>query len=354
MIDYCYYRRLITFKLKKNNLINNDSTSLVIDNYDNNNDSTTNDVESLLVKLLDDSYYNISANFKIISMDGSNVYPFIFMIAKINELDLITLNDNVINGSYIMNTEKKIIGLIYKIRKNDIIIIPSITINNYINNKNLKNIVLNNYLIKMRKIYDKSEIISIDDILLIDNNILYNNIIIPYNTYLWYSKNDIVELKFLNNLKVDTIKIKKKSIIDLLSTTSKLDTEYTIYYNCIIYCKPNLLLFEWLMCNNIIVNSISLLEYNNNPYKKKNTYCIFYKNNDYLLKILPIKVFKNIMKYNIFNPKMLNDISNNAINIELFTCYLSNKTNKTNKLYIYDSEYKKYKIFSYISSSNSI
>lgn len=377
LCDYCYYSRLASYIFDDN--INDDIINNLMENslcFTKHNFRLTEPyISKIYINTIDDEHiatYNASVVFKNIL--NENIYPLIWIETHINnELcvensDGESIIDKLLPGTPVYKVDDNtFMGMIYNNNDNNITIIPSVNINKMIINKKLNNIFFDfetntdaniskkyKSSIMVKQTYGKTCLLKMGDYIYAINNhafttngyLLFSKvgINVPLHTYIWYSnkKSHIINvLKDNNNYK--KIKINTESLYNKLSISIEKETKMIIKDN-IIFCKPNLLMFEWLMMFNINATNSIYFQYMTNPfYTIKQSY-IFVG----LLNFInhPIDVQKQLKTYinKIYKPLSFSN-NNEDINMELFTVLttnltklLINETNKTiDKLVICDS-----------------
>lgn len=368
--DFCYYSRLAYYTL------NDDIDDLIINDIKESAIQITKDslrldnIDDIYIDTLDNDHlktYNTTVMFKNIM--NMNIYPLIWIETKIDESlcvedsDGDSYIDKLLPGTPIYNTNGNVfVGILYNHDMNLINIIPTITINKIINGNTLNNIFFDyeiNYddthslIITQTYINTKNSINTLnigDHIHAINNiNILpsgyvsFHNIGIdvPLHTYIWYSNKKTHTLCILRDTNFMKTQITTESLYNKLSVCISTKTSMFEKDN-LIFCAPNLLLFEWLMQFNINPNNSILAQYMENPfYTSKQSIILVSLTN---LKNHPENIQQKLKPYidNMYKPYLYNNDS--TVNIELFTILTSNiskiMASDIDKLTICDSREK--------------
>lgn len=307
--NYCYYTRLASYTimmLDKNNLIEDDSVVIKIKDYH----FKINNLNNACIKTLNKDIIvkNMEVVFK--NVINENIYPFVWLEADISKKYIDNINETLISGSYVYKSNNILIGIVYNVNAK-VTIIPMITVMKFIINNKLSNIFFDyhpnqeyinnnlfmefNYLncakkkdIEFKISDDKLEgniiisqthyiddleigdtILSIDGKQINEDGEIFSSelkIYIPLHTYIWYSFNsDEYNFVIYRNKKRIEIKVKSEKLIDKINLNTKKTTELLIKNN-IIFCKPNLLMFEWLSHNDIYIKNYLYIQYKLNPY----------------------------------------------------------------------------------------
>ena len=264
LISYCIYTRVAVYNVKnidnfyKFELLNTDISNLSLKSHIEQIDKTKIEIQ------------DISINIE--NKMNENIYPFVWLKCTINESN----KEDLIAGLPVYHNNI-LIGIIYNIDSTTITIIPNINIILNLANKPLSNIFFN-YTSKRNNVHVNDIIININKNKIINDLIYYNklNIFIPINTFLWYEsimyntfKFNIIRNGKKININIKTEQLKNKLFFDINTTTEC----YSI--DNFIIIKPNLLMVEWLIENNIILKNYLYLCYMINPFKKiKNNYLL--------------------------------------------------------------------------------
>jgi len=315
------YTNLTNIKL--NNL---DKYSCYINQIDNN---------IIRLKNIDIKFNNLLNN---------NIYPFIWINGEIDKSEEQISNDDnieddILPGSIVYKYNKKkqkrkLLGIVYNVIDEIPQIIPLVSIIKLMKYNKLKNVFFDYNIFEksliISQIYsNKHKKLEIGDVIYKINNknvnkngTIYCNflkIILPIHTYLWYINNNKINFTIVRNDNILDIEIIKENLNDKLSFEI---TEKTtiIEKDNIIFCKPNLLMFEWLIENEVVPRNILYLEYKINPFYKKNTY-FFVGFTDILEQPITVvnklcRYLKSIDNYDIFT--ILNINNSRSLNINQF------------------------------------
>lgn len=373
--NFCYYSRLACYT------VNDDVDESIIKEIKNSAIQITKDnlkldnITNIYIDTIDNDHLKTHNNITVFkNIMNTNIYPLIWIETNIDK-DLCIEDSNgdayvdkLLPGTPIYSTNGNLfIGILYNHDMNLINIIPTITINKIINGNVLNNIFfdydinhddispINNHtyslIVTQTYMNTKSPIstLNIGDCIFTINNInilpngyiLYHDIglNVPLHTYIWYSNKKTHTFDILRNTKYMKLQIMTESLYNKLSVCINTKT-LTIEKDNLIFCEPNLLLFEWLMRFNINPNNCTLLQYMENPfYAFKQTFMFVGITN---IKNHPETIQQKIKPYidNIYKPYLYNNDS--IVNMELFTILTPNAlkilTNDIDKLTICDSK----------------
>ena len=267
LYKYCYFRRIAIYNIDERVKYMN------IENY--NYDLSK--LENCYVNIFDNNIFIDRIDIEFTNIKDDHIYPFIWLKGFINDL-----NDDIISslvpGMPVYNINNLFVGIIYNIIDDYIYIIPYINIEKTILENSLLNIFID--LIDDEKniisnIHGKKTLFEIgDEILSINNDVLNSNkkiydnnfkIDLPFNTYIWYNR--VESILIVRNNKIISISVILENLEKRLSLKIEKNTkEYRI--NKLIFCYANLLMFEWIIFNNIMPKCKVYLEYKINPYYK--------------------------------------------------------------------------------------
>ena len=290
---YCYFRRIAIYN------IDNNIDYLTIENYNYD----LSDIGDYYINTFNENIKIDKLEIEFINIKDNQIYPFIWLKGYIEEM-----NDEIISslvpGMPIYNSENIFTGIVYNIIDEFIYIIPYINIEKCILEKTLLNIFIDMTEDKniVSNIHNKKSLLEIGDELLILNDNVINNdktiydnklkIYLPFNTYIWYNKNN--NLVLIRDNKLINLTIELENLNKRLSLKVE---ERTIEYRIeeLIFCYANILMFEWIIFNNIMPKCKLYLEYKINPYyKTKLNYLLVGINN---IDKHPLNVYNSIKKY---------------------------------------------------------
>lgn len=293
LYNYCYHMRLASYIIEDQNNINKifaytNINSIKLDNLDQYL-CYINQIDNEIIPLI-----NINIQFNNLLND--NIYPFIWINGEIdNSEEKISDDENILDDilpgtivyKYNKQTQQKtLLGIIYNVIDEKIQIIPLVSIIKVIKKYKLKNIFFDYNMFEksliINQIYsNKNKKLEIGDIIYKINNknvnrngTIYCNflkIVLPIHTYLWYINNNKINFTIIRNDNLLDIEVTKELLNEKLSFEISNKTTI-IEKDNIIFCKPNLLMIEWLIENDIVPRNILYLEYKINPFYKKNTY----------------------------------------------------------------------------------
>jgi hypothetical protein len=296
LISYCYYTRIAIYT------VNHDFKEYI--NFNSINTNLSLDFNTYIKQIDKTNIEIINTNIIFENIMNENIYPFVWLNGIITNIDLL---DTIIPGLPIYSNDI-FIGIVYNLNDNIINIIPNINIILNLNNKPLSNIffdydliVKQSYTKKTNNLQIGDVINSINDIKINKSSIYYDklNIDIPINTYIWYEAIYYNVFNFLitrNNKKMN-ININTEKLNNKISFDINTISEWNII-DKFIFIKPNLLMIEWLIENDIILKNYLYLSYIINPYYKiKNNYLLI-ELSKYNIKLKPYIELYNIVSIN--------------------------------------------------------
>lgn len=290
----CYYTRLSLFVLKNIedqyklvNWIKLTDQLLDLSNISNAKivsiDETTIDIP------------NINISFKNIVNEKLHPYDFIWLESKV---DLKDLEEHMIPGTSVLSNNK-IIGIVFNYVDNIINIIPMITIYRLINGLNWSNIFFDYVIdeeinrVKICSSYTNShkQPLKDDDLLInINDDFIHKdgtimlpkcNVTVPIHVYIFYSEYKSVIFHIERDDEPYSIKINTQNFMERLTVKNSYKTKFEKNKDGFILYHPNLLLFEWLIANDINFRSEIYLEQKLNPliintkkHKNKKNYMV--------------------------------------------------------------------------------
>jgi len=282
---YCIYTRLAYY------IYDNDKNDHQINYYNiAKNNLDLSELHNLYINTFITKINVIDSKIIFKNINNILMNPFIWISLQISSSynNYGNVYDSIIPGTPVMK-DNNIKGIVYNVDKNNILVIPIINI--IMNNcDKLSNILIKYNIIKSKTIitnlrsnntYKQLIVHSINNKKIENGNVFFKNIkiYVPLNCYVWYSKRHI-ELKYIKffNFNVpntyNILYITKKNIFNMISIPSYTSTNFIIKNN-IIFGELNLLLFEWLQYNNIIIKNKTYIEHIKDPFKKnKNIYVL--------------------------------------------------------------------------------
>ena len=272
----CYYTRLSLFVLKnREDLYKLDNWIKLTDkllDLSNINNSKIISIDETIIDIP-----NINISFKNILSEKLNPYSFIWLEA---ELDLKDLEEHMIPGTTVMSNDR-ITGIVFNYVDKMINIIPMISIYRLINDLNWSNVffdyVIDEDIKKVKICNSISDSLKNDDLLIkINDEFIHKdgtvmlpkcNISVPIHVYIFYSEYSYKSVMF--HIERDdepySFKINTQDFTERLAVKKTYKTKFERIKNGHISYHPNLLLFEWLIANDINFRSEIYLEYKLNP-----------------------------------------------------------------------------------------
>lgn len=337
--NYCYYTRLASYTIKQDNDDLSKDDNIVIKLKDYN--FKINNLNKVRIKTLnkDIILQNMDVVFK--NVVNENIFPFVWLESDIPNKYIDNINETLISGLYVYKSNDILVGIVYNVKKK-ITIIPMITIIKFMINSKLSNIFfdyhinqdyINNNLekefdylnmtkkkdieykisddklqgnIMISQTYDMNDLEIGDTIYSIDSKIINEEgeifsselkIYVPVHTYLWYNFNSEHKFVIYRDKQKSEFNIKKEELFNKTNLNINKITKLLIKDN-IIFCKPNLLMFEWLAHNELYIRNYSYYQYRLNPYYILKQKYLFVGLND---NCHPDDVKKNLLKCNTSN-----------------------------------------------------
>jgi hypothetical protein len=277
---YCYFRRIAIFNIEDK------IEYILLENY--NYDLSKIEclgVNKYYINTFDENIIIYNLEIEFLNIKDNQIYQFIWLKGNILNIDK-EIIDILIPGIPIYDINHIFIGIIYNVIDEFVYIIPYINIEKCILEETLLNIFID--LIEdsniISNIHNNKSLLEIgDEILTINDNILntkrmiYDNklkIELPLHTYIWYNNKKkynilIIRNRIAINLIINSEELNKRLSIKIEEKTK----EYIIEQ--LIFCNANILMFEWIIFNNIMPKCKIYLEYKINPYyKMKSNYLL--------------------------------------------------------------------------------
>jgi hypothetical protein len=278
----CYYTRLSLFVLKNRE----DQCKLI--NWIKLSDQLLDlsNIENPKIISIDETIINIpniNISFKNIVNEQLKPYNFIWLEVIIVLQDL---EDHMIPGTAVLSNDR-IIGIVFNYVDNMINIIPMISIYRLINGFRYSNVFFNYVIdedIKIAKIcsstvnLQQQQKLKNDDLLIKINDEFINkdgsvmlpkcNINVPLHVYIFYCEYRYKRSIIFHIERDDepyNIKINTQDFVERLTIKNSYKTKFEKNNDSRILYHPNLLLFEWLIANDINFKSEIYLEHKLNP-----------------------------------------------------------------------------------------